>query len=268
MALSGQVGQQTLFPLRRKAVWMQPHNLGTADCQMICGCDDSCEYAVKDKSKNALTPHAEWFCTHLADLVGIAGPVCQIIDMQDGTTAFGSRWHDGALPSRPHPAASPWWQMVKTNAIPLASITPALSRIYAFDHFVHNTDRHAGNLLVLPQRVGYSVLAFDYSRAWTFHGFPSPALPFNAADPNEKTVRLQRQLRALWGNYIDPATSRKLLETLAQVPVSSVEKIISEHPDDWMNQGLKDAILSWWSSSKMTSRLNAIAIGIENGTYL
>jgi hypothetical protein len=233
---------------------------------MICGCDDSCEYAIKDKSKNPLVPHAEWFCTHLADLVGIAGPVCQIIDMQNGTTAFGSRWHDGALPSRP--PATPWWQMVKTNAIPLGSIAPALSRIYAFDHFVHNIDRHAANLLVLPQRVGHSVLAFDYSRAWTFHGFPCPALPFDTTDPNEHTVRLQRELRALWGDYIDRTESRKVLEILAQVPVESVDKIIGEQPDDWMNQALKDAILSWWSSSEMTSRLDSIAVGIENGTYL
>lgn len=268
MALPGQVGQQTLFPLRRKAVWLQPANLGTADCKMICGCDDSCEYAIKDKSKNEMTPHAEWFCTHLADLVGIAGPVCQLIDMQDGTIAFGSRWHDGALPSRANPSITPWWQRVKTNAIPLSGIRSTLSRIYAFDHFVHNTDRHAGNFLVLPQRAGHAVLAYDYSRAWAIYGWPLPALPFNTASPTEQTVRLQRSLRALYGDYIDRTETRKLLETLAQVPVSKVEKIIGEQPDDWMNDAQKNAILAWWSSSAMTARLDGIATGIENGTYL
>jgi hypothetical protein len=97
---------------------------------------------------------------------------------------------------------------------------------------------------------------------------PLPPLPFDLADPNEKTVRVQRQLRALWGDYIVPSESRKALETLAQVPVSRVEKIIAEQPSDWMHQQMKDAILAWWASGEMTSRLDSIAVGIENGTYL
>jgi len=268
MSAIGQIGQQTLFPLRRKAVWVQPASMGTADCQLVCGCDDSCEYAIKNNSAQPLLAHAEWFCTHLASLVGIAGPVCQVIEMPDGSTAFGSRWHDGALPSRPKPSVTPWWQMVKNNTISLAAIAPALSRIYAFDHFVHNTDRHAGNFLVLKQHVGHAVLAFDYSRAWTYHGFPLPPLPFNSADPREKTVLLQRQLRGQVGSYIDTVETRKLLETIGQVPVSKVEQICGEQPTDWLDAATKDSILAWWSSSSMTARLDEIATGIENGTYL
>lgn len=160
---------------------------------------------------------------------------------------------------------SPWWRMIQTNQIPLQDVQSALSRIYAFDCFVHNHDRHAGNFLVVPQRSGHAVLAFDYSRAWIYHGFPLPSLPFAAT---EKTLAMQRQLKAIIGDYINPAQARQVLETLRKVPVTQVEKIISNHPQDWLDKNIRDQICSWWTSKEMGDRLDEIAAGIDNGTYL
>lgn len=158
--------------------------------------------------------------------------------------------------------------MIQTNQIPVTDVRIALTRIYAFDHFVHNYDRHAGNFLVVKQKSGHAVLAFDYSRAWTFHGFPPPKLPFNSADPNEKTVRLQRQLKPLIGDYIDAQAAKQFLDVLKQVPVSEVEKIVSDHPQDWLDAKLRDKIYAWWSSQEMSDRIDGITMGIGNGTYL
>jgi hypothetical protein len=89
------------LPFPRKVIRVDPPGLASADCPAICGCDDSCDYAIKDTHTHPLVPHSEWFCTRLADLVGIAGPECQILEMPDGTLVFGSRWEGGTLPGGP-----------------------------------------------------------------------------------------------------------------------------------------------------------------------
>ena len=167
----------TLFPNYRKAVRIDPVGVGTADCKMTCRCDDSCDYAIKDATSHASVPHAEFFCTSLGELIGISAPPFAVVELLPGDPlVFGSRWLGGAVSGKATKGLA-WWQLVQNNTLPLADIRTALSRIYAFDHFVHNVDRHANNFLVTPQLTGHAVLAFDYSRAWTVHGFPLPSVP-------------------------------------------------------------------------------------------
>jgi hypothetical protein len=247
------------LPIARRAVRIDPPNVKTADCPNIVGCDDSCDYAIKNAVANPLVPHAEWFCTHLAELVGIACPDCQIIQMPDGSLVFGSRWEGGILANHPTTMIPPTWvQMVHGGAIPIAGLRPALSRIYAFDHFVHNIDRHSWNFLVRQNQNRWALLAFDYSRAWTYHGFPLPALPFNVADPNERTVRTQRALSLAFGGcYIDADDAVNTLETIQRVPKYRVKTIIKSHPKEWLPKPTRDAILSWWKSTEMTARIGS-----------
>jgi hypothetical protein len=148
----------TLFPMI-KAKYQIPMDV-SAHCEMVCRCDDGCDYAIKEAKPGALTlPHSEWFCTELASAIGIASPPCKIVEMLDNTFAFGSRWEGGVVGAH-------WKEMVKRGEIPLNEIKGTLSRIYAFDHFVHNKDRHDENFIVRAQRgTSYAVLANDYSRA-------------------------------------------------------------------------------------------------------
>jgi hypothetical protein len=255
----------TLFPITRKVVWVDPAGLGTLDAKQLARCNDGCEYFIKDDSKRPLMRHAEWFCTRLAERVGISGPPCEIVELSDGTLAFGSRCEGGVIPPPPAPQ---WWDRVRSGEIPLADIRVALTRIYAFDHFIHNEDRHGLNFLGRQQQHGYSLLAFDYSRSWTYHGFPLPNLPFDPLDPNERTVNVQRQLTALFGPYVDPVEARQFLDTIKHLPVTIILDIISSHPKDWLPASKKKAIIKWWKSSGRADRLEQIAKGIENGTYL
>lgn len=195
---NGVAGPQYSFQLAVKVVWEDPKNLG-ADCARICRCDDSCEYAVKDGSKDPLLPYAEWFCTHLAELLGIASPACAILEFPDGSTAFGSRWEIGALPMAPPNTAPHWVQLLSSGAINIDDLKPAFSRIYAFDNFIHNHDRHANNFLFRSGLTRYAVLAMDYSRAWTHHGIPLPALPFDTSNSSERTVKGSVSWHHLWG---------------------------------------------------------------------
>jgi hypothetical protein len=184
--------------------------------------------------------------------------------MKDGTMTFGSRWEGGVL--RPSTGAKPghWWERVKDGEIPLDHIRGTLSRIYAFDHFINNPDRHCNNFIVREQHEGYAVLANDYSRAWMCCGFPLPLLPMTAS-----TVSSQRFLSSFWEvKYIDPAEANILLEKIKSVPKSYLDNIISWHPQDWLTKAQEEMISDWWGSKPMTDRVEGIAKGIADGSYL
>ncbi len=256
--------QPALFPLPIKVRYCNPANLGTADCGLICRGDDGCDYVIKDNKTGgsvALTPHSEWFCTQLGELVGIASPQCKIVEMSDSTFTFGSRWEGGVIKQT---VGGNWWDKVKSGDIKLDDIKGALSHIYAFDHFIYNPDRHPGNFIVRDQHAGYAVLANDYSRAWMCAGFPLPALPMNNA-----TVSTQRWLSNSWAvKYIDKDEANILLDRIRNISKPIVGRIINGHPNDWLPKKSRDDILNWWGSKPMLDRLDEISKGVENGSYL
>jgi HipA-like kinase len=193
----------SLFPLRIR--WTDPKGLGTADASVVCRCDDGCDYAVKDGSKHPRTPHNEWFCSSLADAIGIAGPPFNIIEQDNGTLAFGSRWEGGVPPEQ-------WYEMVTKGALTFDDVKPTLARIFAFDNFVYNEDRHPKNFVIRSQRTGHALLALDYSRAWLYHGFPPHSLPFA---PNQNTMAASRWIAATFGQYLTEGSTKDLAWVLA-----------------------------------------------------
>ena len=108
-------------------------------------------------------------------------------------------------------------------------------------------------------------MALDYSRSWIIHGFPLPSLPFS---PSDNTVAAQRDLAAQCGQYVNPVEVRAFLDRVKGVPVSKISQIISSHPKEWLSNRMKIAIPKWWSSEDRISRIEGIARGIEDGTYL
>jgi hypothetical protein len=219
--------------------WCSPVNLGSADCGKICRSIDGCDYVIKDGvtgGSTPLTPHSEWFCAHLSELAGIASPTCRIIEMDDKTLAFGSRWID----ERPDPSLpGTWWDRIKAGSIAIDDLRGPLSRIYAFDHFIHNVDRHLNNFLVRGQHTGHTVLANDYSRAWVCHGFPLPSLPMACS-----TVEAQRLLaRHLGEQYIDIGQVKLTVESISKISVAMIRRIIDGHPNDWLTDGMKNKLV-------------------------
>jgi hypothetical protein len=249
------------LPLPARAVQVDPVGLG-ADSDAVCHCDDNLDYVIKDRRTHRLLPHSEWFCSHLADFLGIAGPPCKVVEMPDGSKVFGSRWEGGVLRGPPHPR---WWELVIAGTLDIASCSATLTRLYVFDHFVHNVDRHLDNILARDQRSGIALLALDYSHAWLMNGFPLPALPLSS-DAN--TVAAQRDLARQCGPYVNLSEARRFSEQIKRVPVGRIKQIISAHPKEWLSVRLKSSILKWWSSEDMISRVEGIATGIEDGTYL
>jgi hypothetical protein len=162
----------------------------------------------------------------------------------------------------PHPQ---WWERAVGGTLDLSLYSSTLTRIYAYDYFIHNVDRHFNNILAREQHSGVALMALDYSRAWIIHGFPLPSLPFSSSD---NTVAAQRDLAGQCGQYVNPGEARSFLELIKRVPTTTVRQIISAHPKEWLSAKMKTAILKWWSSDDRISRIEGIAKGIEDGTYL
>ncbi|WP_352882152.1 HipA family kinase [Mesorhizobium sp. M1396] len=235
---------------------------GSVDCAYFCRCDDGSDYAVKNSDRNASLPHQEWFCTRLGELAGLVSPAIRIVRV-DGRECFGSRWESGIETGTNN--QNGWWTRAKTGEIDFSLLAPTLSRILAFDLFVHNVDRHLANYLVVKQRSGHAILAFDYSQAWIWNGLPPPPLPLGQ---QTNTVIALKILRRLFGEFIQFNEASLVCQKLRSIKISSIEAIILEHPSIWLTNQQKDGILTWWNSVERDQRLSQVEEGIKNGSYL
>lgn len=246
----------TLFPdLPVRARRCDPLSV-SADCKQVCRCDDGSDYAIKEAATLATMPHNEWLCAKLAERVGIAAPTFRIVDVL-GVDCFGSRWQAGEETN--------WWNRAFAGQIDFADLAPGISRILALDLFVHNGDRHLNNYFVHKQRVGYSVLAMDFGRAWLMNGMPLPPLPM---DPSENTIGDYKKLVKLFGDFLIASEVEDVCDRLLTVGVSDIERFIGSHPKNWLQDGDRHDILEWWESPARTDRITSVKKGIIDGSFL
>ncbi len=258
--------QLELLPIPLTIVWLDPNNLGTADSAGACRASDGLEYIIKCKTNSSsiprsdLIPHSEWFCSRLGDLIHLPIPAYRTLAMPDGELVFGSRCEGGVMPETVN-----WWDKVEIGEIDYNKIKETICRIYVFDNFIFNSDRHLNNYLFREARSGWSLFSFDYSRAWLCMGLPLRSLPFA---PVEKTLKVQRYIRRKFGEYIDQVIVDDVLNKLNYFTENDVNNIIESHPVEWLSENEKDGILSWWASPAKEARINGISEGIKDGTYL
>lgn len=246
-----------LTPLRILSI--DPANLGSADAVGVARCDDGLEYALKDGAASPTTPHDELFCTELAQALGIACPPYAVIEDGSGGHYFGSRWEGGVI------TQDPWQELVVRGDIPFAVVAPVLARVFAFDLFVYNVDRHLGNFLARTTRGGAGLLTMDFSRAWRMHGFPPPPLPM----PDQtNTIFCHRELKLIVGDFIDMAVVNEFLSRLAAIGAPQIERIIDRGAPEWISTPDTKAVLDWWGSPARMERIEEIRKGIQDGSYL
>jgi hypothetical protein len=222
---------------------------------------------MKDDTHHPLIPHSEWFCTYLAELVGIPTIECRILEMPPDASgvskrSFGSRWQPGEIPHSP----APWWVRVQQHSIPVSHVATVLSWIYAFDHFINNVDRHQKNFFAQKSHDGIAIFAVDYSKAWLWGKFPPPPLPFNLNDPHQRTVLAQRDFTSRWGAWIVNSEVTSVLARLSKVTKQDISYILQIEPKEWLSQSRGRAIMKWWGSKKFKERISQIHTGITNGT--
>jgi hypothetical protein len=245
-----------VFPVRIK--WRDPIGLGGANNAGSCRGDDGQYYVLKDGSVHALTPHNEWFCTKLADTIGVACPPCAIIEESDGKTLFGSRWEGGVSPDD-------CWEVIGRGDIPTDSAFASLSRILAFDHFIYNKDRSTANYVVRSSFNSHVLMAIDFDDAWLRNGFALPNPPFLQLN---NTRYFANYLKQRIGDYVLMEEVNFILDRLKQVTADKVEEILNLQPDDWLPIDLRNQVLSWWASKEMFDRIEVIRKGIGDGSFL
>lgn len=249
--------QTDLFPV--KVTRCDPSDLNSADCKLICSADDGADYVVKTITDHPMIPASEWFCYHLAGEVGINTPVCKKLMMPDGTQVFGSRW-EGGVYNLSDPVA---FQRIITNLEPVNELANRLSAIYAFDLFVHNDDRHPRNYLFRQSRQGLIVLAFDFSRAWFYHGWPPPDFPL------QKNCNTRRCFSAISKFQVfDIHSAAQVLERIGAIPTVTIDVLVASIPETWLQTDRRQGILSWWSDQKRQDRIDRLLGGLTNGSYL
>lgn len=245
-----------VIPVRIK--FRDPHGLAGASNAGWCRGDDWHDYALKDASGHPLVPHSEWFCTRLADSIGVSCPPCRVIEENPNSFIFGSRWEGGIPPAD-------IIEIINRGDLQKDAASSLLSRILAFDHFVHNIDRSTSNVVVRNTKYSNVIMAIDFDNAWLRHSFPLPALPLSK---QSNTIWFHEYMKDVIGDYVQMDDVNAILDGLMAVQPGQVESIINEHPDVWLPTNLRSQVLSWWASKERFERIEAIRKGIGNGSYL
>lgn len=230
---------------------------GGADSACTAEGRDGWKYNVKTVSKSANVPGAEWFCHLLAEEVGIACAHPTILSVPgELAPAYGSRWEAGMLPQGRN-------NEVITGRLPGERLPARFSALYAFDLFVHNVDRHHGNYAFVLVDGTYRLVTLDFSRAWTYHGWPIPLPP---VPPHENT---RSAGKVLWRHHpFDLTEALHVLDAIEKVGVARVQSMFNRMPREWLDDIKRAAITRWWTDGSLAARVAALRKGLTDGTYL
>ncbi len=223
-----------------RIVQVDPRNLATCDAAFFGEGENGLEYCVKTVEKTPAVPAAEYLCHTLAAACGIAVPQFDIVELPSGALAFGSVWEGSAVADRQALYG------ILTGTLPARQIRSTLSRIYAFDMFVHNHDRHAGNYLCVGGRTpGHSLKAYDFSRAFTAVAWPLPSLPMV---PSCGTIVTSRMLRK--HHAFDRDAAFGLLDKIDDLPFADFRRVVEKLPPTWMEQKVRNMVVRWWAEER------------------
>ncbi|CAH0649412.1 MULTISPECIES: HipA family kinase [unclassified Pseudomonas] len=240
--------QKRLFPV--DILTEYPNNQGSADLQLIVNARDGKDYAVKKPTDGkGKVPASELVCYELAYRVTIPTPNYAFIRLSDGTLGFGSLWEGGVKKlSDMHDVMQILKAKIKVN-----NLKTFLSRLYAFDIFVNNEDRHWGNYLWRQSfDNNFIALAFDFSRACFETGHDC----YDALHPDCNTQD-SFMLINLTMNY-DRTEAIACLDQLAAISVEDVEEILENMPAGWLTKAEKKSYTDWWKSQARIDRINTI----------
>ena len=138
------------------------------------------------------------------------------------------------------------------------------SRIYAFDLFTHNVDRHLRNFLCIYEGGKHKFYVIDHSRAWLFSGFPISNLPM---PESSKTVIAYRSIKKHFNVSLNIGVAIDILERIGRISKAEIRSILQNQPIGWLTRHERLAIISWWEKEAL-KRVATIKQGISNGSYL
>lgn len=237
--------QRQLFPIAVMTTY--PSTQGTADLQTIGLAANGKDYAIKTiMDGNGKIPATEAFCYQLARHVLIATPDYDVMEMHDGSYAFGSTWEGGASTLANHAQVI----RVLKGEFPVVGITSFFSKVYALDLFVNNIDRHFGNYIFRPSYSGQIALAFDFSRAW----FAFNPFGFEAAVESNNTSESIKWIQR--HDKYDKNEAEKCLDLILNLTQDDVAAMLSGFPEAWMSNQDRREFIEWWGSPARAARID------------
>jgi len=224
-----------------------------ADCGYICQADDNMVYLVKDMSARPNLPANEWFCSCLAKKLGIPVPSFNALNDENGQIVFGSRWEGDQPPI--------------DLAACISSVTDhaIFWRIYAFDLFINNEDRHSGNYLFRTRNSRMTVAAMDFSRAWTYRGWPLASQLQTTCSTIQHFSQFTSQGIIKSNNALLKA-STSFLEQIKSLNKQDILAIVGSMPTGWSLGCPSDIIVDWWGLEG-SSRADKIITQIEGNQW-
>ncbi|EGQ9414885.1 hypothetical protein VCSRO208_3486 [Vibrio cholerae] len=240
--------QPSLFPI--EIVETYPSNQGSADLSLIGKGRDGKHYAIKTLSDNGgFVPASEFFCHHLARLVSIPTPSFEFVQLEHGEIAFGSVWEGGVSLVRTYPDM----YKILQGDIVVEDLDTFLGKVYGFDLFVNNEDRHFGNYIFRESFNNTKIgLAFDFGRAWK----ETDPLGYECLEPGCNTSIYNKIVRK--EKRYDKFAANQVLEKIAAISKEDIEVILSMMHDSWMTQTEKQVILDWWGSTEFVERIEKL----------
>lgn len=244
--------QRSMLPI--EIIDLHQNDLNSADMKLIGEGRNSKFYAVKTTNEgNGRIPAAEMFCYELAYRILIPRPNYEIILLPSKELAFGSEWAGGVYNGQPMLNYGEFIIEIlqgkrKTNNLPRF-----LSRLYAFDLFINNVDRHWGNILWSDTYGGHLMAqAYDFSRA-------SFALSYEGYDVLT-SVNTQGNYFAwlnITKNYSRP-DAVSCLNDIQAVCTDEVKSMFDNMPANWITREEVKKFLDWWDSSARIDRINKL----------
>jgi hypothetical protein len=237
--------QRQLFPIAVMTVY--PNDQNSQDMKTIGLAENGKDYAIKTvMDGNGKVPASEAFCYQLARHVLLATPEFDVIELHDGSYAFGSVWEGAASTIKHHADV----MRVLSGEIPVVGIQSFFSKVYALDLFVNNIDRHFGNYIFRPSYSGQIALAFDFSRAW----FAFNPYGFEAAIEDNATSNSIQWIKR-YEKY-NKAEAERCLDIIKALTAELVEAMLSSFPQEWLSVEDKQSFLEWWGSEARIQRVD------------
>lgn len=221
--------------------------------------DDSLSYVVKDEGAGITTVRAaEYLWLSIANAIGLPAPPPVIIDdVVRGRLVIGTRREAAAV------GVDQATCLAELLSGRVADGSIQLSRIFAFDLFSGNGDRHPGNYLILDDAGQRVVFAIDYSHVGIIPGTGA------GGDPMVGACNTRSVFPLVSGPYgHDVAASIGIIDRLEALPTSEVDTILSLIPNDWLSIADRAGVHDWWDGPDRPNRTSAIRKGLQNGTYV
>ena len=248
------VTQRRLLPIA--VIETYPSQQGTLNLELIGTGANGKDYAIKttkDRNSNGFIPATEVFCYELAYEVSIPTPEYSILQLRDGSLAFGSVWEGGVKGTTNLTVVA----QVLSGDLAVKGLKAFLSRAYALDLFINNIDRHFGNYLIRESYNSHIILAYDFSLAWYAVGTP---YGYEAQHPQSNTQQWHKVI--VKAGYFDVDIARNTLTEISKIEPLIIEQILSRIPSDWLSMDIKKDIVQWWASSEMLTRVNRLKMEI------